>query len=163
MTFCSRGCSVVSFSPEKQIKGMGGNIGKRTNHLNPTEIDSEGQPFLAVDKDGNTTDLTFGHYASSVLFALNEVGIPSVELGIYNMGVKTSDAFSAKGDSGSLVLRIAPRPGTYCSRSRSSSTPTSTAPAGEIENNIFGFSLSISTRALSPSGAHLAIQTPRVN
>ena len=73
---------------------------------NPTEIDSEDRPYLTVGKDGNTTDLTFGHYAGLVSFALNEVGIPSVELSIYNMGVKTSGAFSAKGDSGSLIWHM---------------------------------------------------------
>jgi len=73
---------------------------------NPTEIDSEGRTCLIVGKDGNATDLTFGHYAGLVSFTLNELGIPSVELGIYNMGVKNSDAFSAKGDSGSLVWHM---------------------------------------------------------
>lgn len=73
---------------------------------NPTEIDGEGQPYLTVSKDGNTTDLTFGYYAGLVSFTLNEVGIPSIELGIYNRGDKTSGAFAAKGDSGSLVWHM---------------------------------------------------------
>ena len=39
-----------------------------------------------VGKDGNTTDLTVGRYAGLVSFTRNEVGIESVELGIYNSG-----------------------------------------------------------------------------
>ncbi|PFH47767.1 hypothetical protein AMATHDRAFT_151334 [Amanita thiersii Skay4041] len=38
--------------------------------------------------------------------AFNEVGIESVELGIYNSGNKTVEVFSAKGDSGSLVWHM---------------------------------------------------------
>lgn len=67
------------------------------------EIDSEGQRCLIVGKDGNTTDLTFGRYSGLVSFLHNEAGIESVELGIYNSGGKNGGAFSAKGDSGSLV------------------------------------------------------------
>ncbi|KAF8337086.1 uncharacterized protein EI90DRAFT_3014028 [Cantharellus anzutake] len=67
------------------------------------ELDSEGQRCLIVGKDGNSTDLTVGRYAGLVSFILNEVGIESVELGIYNSGDKTTKVFSAKGDSGSLI------------------------------------------------------------
>ncbi|KAG5651233.1 hypothetical protein H0H81_009383 [Sphagnurus paluster] len=70
---------------------------------NPTEIDREGQPCLIVGKDGNTTDITTGHYAGLVLFTLNEASTESVELGIYNWGIKHANVFSAEGDSGSLV------------------------------------------------------------
>ena len=70
---------------------------------NPAEFDNEGQPCLIVGKDGNSTDLTVGRYAGLVSFTQNEVGIESVELGIYNSGVKGAEVFSAKGDSGSLV------------------------------------------------------------
>ena len=71
---------------------------------NPAELDSEDQPYLIVGKGGNATDLTVGRfYTRLVSFALNKVGTETVELGIYNTGVKTSDAFSAKGDLGSLV------------------------------------------------------------
>jgi hypothetical protein len=70
---------------------------------NPTEFDREGQHCFIVGKDGNTTDLTVGRYAGLVSFTLNELGIESVELGIYNSGIKYVEVFSAKGDSGSLV------------------------------------------------------------
>jgi hypothetical protein len=70
---------------------------------NPTAFDSEGQRCLIVGKDGNTTDLTVGRYAGLVSFTRNEVGIESVELGIYNSGIKNTEVFSEKGDSGSLV------------------------------------------------------------
>ncbi|KAG6329193.1 hypothetical protein ID866_9895 [Astraeus odoratus] len=73
---------------------------------NPAEFDSKGQHCLMVSKDGNTTDLTVGHYAGLMLFTCNEVGIESVELGIYNAGVKTAKTFSNKGDSGSLVWHM---------------------------------------------------------
>ncbi|KDN33507.1 hypothetical protein RSAG8_13400, partial [Rhizoctonia solani AG-8 WAC10335] len=70
---------------------------------NPTEFDREGQRCLIVGKDGNTTDLTVGRYAGLMSFTRNKVGVESVELGIYNSGLKYVEAFSAKGDSGSLV------------------------------------------------------------
>ncbi len=70
-------------------------------------FDSEGQRYLRVGKDGNTTDLTIGHYAGLVSFTINQVGMESVELGIYNAGVESSlEPFSAKGDSGSLVWHL---------------------------------------------------------
>ena len=70
---------------------------------NPTEFDSEGKRCFIVGKDSNTTDLTVGCYAGLVSFTLNNVGIVSVELGIYNSGLKNAEVFSTKGDSGSLV------------------------------------------------------------
>jgi hypothetical protein len=70
---------------------------------NPTEFDSEGDRCFIVGKDGNTTDLTVGLYAGLVSFTLNDAGIVSIELGIYNSGLKNAEVFSAKGDSGSLV------------------------------------------------------------
>ncbi|KAI6012607.1 hypothetical protein F5J12DRAFT_819130 [Pisolithus orientalis] len=101
--FYSRGNGPTMFKyPEgRKLRIMG--CATEEDLANPTEIDSEGRPYLTVGKDGNTTDLTFGRYAGLESFTRNEVGVPSVELGIYNMGVKTSDAFCAKGDSGSLV------------------------------------------------------------
>ena len=72
----------------------------------PAEFDSEGQRCLVVGKDGNSTDLTVGIYAGLESFALNEFGVESMELGIYNSGKKSVKAFSAKGDSGSLVWHM---------------------------------------------------------
>ncbi|KAG6870025.1 hypothetical protein C0992_001228 [Termitomyces sp. T32_za158] len=59
-----------------------------------------------VGKDGNTTDLTVGRYAGLESFTLNALGVESKELAIYNSGYNVIDAFSAKGDSGSLVWHI---------------------------------------------------------
>jgi hypothetical protein len=59
---------------------------------NPAEFDSEGQPCLIVGKDGNTTDLTVGCYAGLESFTQNEVGVESIELAIYNSGVKGADS-----------------------------------------------------------------------
>ncbi len=72
----------------------------------PEDIDSEHQRFVVVGKDGNTTDLTIGRYAGLVSFTENEVGITSMEIGIYNAGLKTAEVFSEKGDSGALVWRM---------------------------------------------------------
>jgi hypothetical protein len=88
--------------PEERKLRIGG-CATKEDLANPTEVDNEGQHCLIVGKDGNTTDLTVGRYAGLVSFTQNEVGIESVELGIYNSGVMTAEVFSAKGDSGSLV------------------------------------------------------------
>ena len=88
--------------PAKRKLGIEG-CATKEDLANPAEFDSEGRRCLIVGKDGNTTDLTVGRYAGLVSFTLNEVGIESVELGIYNSGTKSADAFSAKGDSDSLV------------------------------------------------------------
>ncbi len=67
----------------------------------PTEFDSEGQPCFIVGKDGNTTDLTVGRFAGLVSFTLNEIGIESIELGIYNSGVKNAEPFLASHSTAS--------------------------------------------------------------
>jgi len=123
-----------------------------------------------VGKDGNTTDLTVGRYAGLVSFIQKEFGIESVELGIYDSGCKTAEVFSAKGDSGYLIWHMTNGKArivgqlhsrqngggstsnhvTYCTPGwyfldqikSGSSTPTSTPPPGELENNINGSSLS---------------------
>ncbi|KAF8208723.1 hypothetical protein K438DRAFT_1712445 [Mycena galopus ATCC 62051] len=95
------GPSMFRFPEERKLRIVG--CVPKEDLANPTEFDSEGQRCLIVGKDGNTTDLTVGPYAGLESFIRNEVGIASVELGIYNSGVKNAEAFSAKGDSGSLV------------------------------------------------------------
>ena len=72
----------------------------------PAEFDAEGQRCLMVGKDGSATGLTVGRYAGLVSFTANDAGVESVELGIYNTGGATSQVFSAKGDSGSLVWHM---------------------------------------------------------
>ncbi|OSD02683.1 hypothetical protein PYCCODRAFT_1467706 [Trametes coccinea BRFM310] len=69
----------------------------------PAELDTDGLPFLMVGKVGNTTGLTVGRYAGIVSFLENDAGVVSRELGIYNTGLKVTEPFSEKGDSGSLV------------------------------------------------------------
>jgi len=39
-------------------------------------------------------------------FTRNEIGVESIELAIYNSGVKGAEVFSAKRDSGSLVWHL---------------------------------------------------------
>ena len=72
---------------------------------NPAEFDN-GERCLIVGKDGNTTDLTVGRYSGLESFTLNEVGVESRELAIYNAGNERVEAFAAKGDSGSLVWHM---------------------------------------------------------
>ena len=95
------GATMFKFPEERKLRIEG--CATKEDLANPAEFDGEGQRCLIVGKDGNTTDLTVGCYAGLVSLTLNEVCIESVELGIYNSGVKSAEAFSAKGDSGSLV------------------------------------------------------------
>lgn len=95
------GTTTFKFPEERKLRIEG--CATKDDLDNPSEFDSEGQPCLIVGKDGNTTDLTVGRYAGLVSFVQNEVGVESLELGIYNSGVKNVEVFSAKGDSGSLV------------------------------------------------------------
>jgi len=95
------GATTFKFPDDGKLRIQG--CATKEDLANPAESDGEGQRCLIVGKDGNSTDLTVGRYAGLVSFTLNEVGIESVELGIYNSGVKYAETFSAKGDSGSLV------------------------------------------------------------
>lgn len=70
---------------------------------NPDTLDSQGQPCLVVMKDGCGTGLTFGRSAGLESYLCDKTGIHSIELAIYNYD-KQSCPFSAKGDSGSLIV-----------------------------------------------------------
>ncbi|KAI1793920.1 hypothetical protein LXA43DRAFT_182220 [Ganoderma leucocontextum] len=98
------GPTTFKFPDERKLRIEG--CATKEDLAHPAEFDSEGQRCLMVGKDGNTTDLTVGRYAGLVSFTQNEVGIESVELGIYNSRDKTAEVFSAKGDSGSLVWHM---------------------------------------------------------
>jgi hypothetical protein len=95
------GATTFKFPTGRKLRIVG--CAAKEDLANPTEFNSEGERCFIVGKDGNTTDLTIGRYAGLVSFTLNNVGIVSVELGIYNSGLKNAEVFSAKGDSGSLV------------------------------------------------------------
>lgn len=95
------GATTFKFPEERKLRNEG--WATKEDLANPAEFDSEGQRCLIVGKDGNTTGLTVGRYAGLVSCTLNELAIESIELGIYNSGVKSAEAFSAKGDSGSLL------------------------------------------------------------
>jgi hypothetical protein len=69
---------------------------------NPDMFDNEGRPCLIVGKDGTKTGLTFGRYAGLESYLCNDLGVESIELGIYNWG-KNFPVFSNKGDSGALI------------------------------------------------------------
>jgi len=104
--FSPLGCGPTTFKfPEERKLRIEG-CATKEDLARLAEFDSEGQRCLIVGKDGSTTGLTVGRYAGLVSFTLNEVGIESVELGIYNSGDKTIDVFAAKGDSGSLVWHM---------------------------------------------------------
>lgn len=109
--FCpvSGGPTTFKFPDERKLRIEGCITKKELAH--PAELDSEGQHCLMVGKDGNTTNLTVGRYAGLVSFTRNQVGVESIELGIYNSGNKSNDdkiaeVFAKKGDSGSLVWHM---------------------------------------------------------
>ena len=95
------GATTFKFPEERKLRIEG--CATKEDLAKPAEFDSEGQRCLIVGKDGNTTNLTVGRYAGLVSFTLNNVGIVSAELGIYNSSFKNAEVFSAKGDSGFLV------------------------------------------------------------
>jgi len=64
----------------------------------------DGEPCLVVMKDGSATDLTVGLYAGLESFVCDDLGVESIELGIYNYDKKKGLTFSEKGDSGALVF-----------------------------------------------------------
>jgi len=95
------GSTTFKFPEERRLKITG--CTTKEDLDNPAECDSDGIPCINVGKDGNSTGLTIGRYAGLISFARNEIGVESMELGIYNSGVKGAEPFSEKGDSGSLV------------------------------------------------------------
>ena len=104
-----RRCSILrvvvrlrSSFPRKESSGLRVAPRKRTSLILQNST-AKASAALSSVKTATLTDLTVGRYAGLVSFTLNEVGIESVELGIYNSGIKNAEAFSAKGDSGSLV------------------------------------------------------------
>jgi hypothetical protein len=98
------GPTTFKFPHERKLRIEG--CATEEDLAHPAEFDSEGRRCLMVGKDGDTTDLTVGHYAGLVSFTRNDVGTTSIELGIYNSGVETAEVFASKGDSGSLVWHM---------------------------------------------------------
>ncbi|KAG0697475.1 hypothetical protein DFH29DRAFT_984263 [Suillus ampliporus] len=98
------GSTTFKFPNERKLRVEG--CATKEDLTHSAEFDSQGQHCLIVSKDGNTTGLTVGCYASLVSFTLNEVSIQSIKLSIYNLGDKTAKVFSTKGDSGSLVWHM---------------------------------------------------------
>ncbi|KJA28597.1 hypothetical protein HYPSUDRAFT_62237 [Hypholoma sublateritium FD-334 SS-4] len=70
---------------------------------NPDGVDSNGEPCLVVLKDGGKTDVTVGKYAGLEAYVADDLGQESIELAIYNYDKQSGD-FSAKGDSGALIV-----------------------------------------------------------
>lgn len=70
---------------------------------NPDCYDSNGEQCLIIMKEGNTTDLTVGRYASLESYLCSKLSIKSIKLTIYNYN-ELSSLFSTKGNSGSLVF-----------------------------------------------------------
>jgi hypothetical protein len=72
--------------------------------LNPDLLDDNDMPCLIVLKDGNTTGLTVGRVTGIESFVRDDdTEEESIDLAVYNYD-KKSGVFSAKGDSGSLVV-----------------------------------------------------------
>jgi hypothetical protein len=93
--------AVFKFPPNRQLKITA--IVKRECLANPDCFDSNNEPCLIVLKDGGTSDLTVGRYAGLEAYLCNDLGQESKELVIYNYNKQSGD-FSAKGDSGSLIV-----------------------------------------------------------
>jgi hypothetical protein len=93
--------TVFKFPSNRQLKING--IVPREHLAKPDGVDSNNEPCLIVLKDGNTSDLTVGRYAGLEAYLCDELGQESKELAIYNHNKQSGD-FSAKGDSGSLVV-----------------------------------------------------------
>lgn len=74
-----------------------------TKERNPDSLDLGGEPCIVVLKDGCSTDLTVGRYAGLESYQCDENAVRSVECAVYNYD-KQSGPFSAKGDSGSLIV-----------------------------------------------------------
>lgn len=92
---------VFKSPPNRQLRVNG--IVTRERLAKPDSVDSNNEPCLIVLKDGNTSDLTVGRYAGLEAYLCDELGQESIELAIYNYNKHSGD-FSAKGDSGSLVV-----------------------------------------------------------
>ncbi len=105
MFYPMEGLTTFEFPEERKLR-IDGCATKEELEDPAAVFDNEGQRCIMVGKDGNTTDLTIGCYAGLVSFTLNVIGVESVELGIYNAGIKYAEPFSAKGDSGSLVWHM---------------------------------------------------------
>jgi len=93
--------AVFESPPNRQLKITG--IVTRERLANPDCFDSNNKPCLIVLKDGGTSDLTVGRYAGLEAYLCDDLGQESIELAIYNYNKQSGD-FSAKGDSGSLIV-----------------------------------------------------------
>lgn len=94
--------TVFKFPLNCQLKITG--IVTREHLANPDYFDSNNEPCLIVLKDGGASDLTVGRYAGLEAYLCDDLGQDSIELAIYNYGGWRSGDFSAKGDSGSLIV-----------------------------------------------------------
>ena len=89
--------------PEGHQLRINGIISKELS-VNPDPLDDNDLPCLIVLKDGDTTDLTVGRATGMESFVRDDdTEEESIELAVYNYD-KKSGVFSAKGDSGSLVV-----------------------------------------------------------
>lgn len=87
--------------PNRQLRVTG--ILTREQLANPDCVDDNKEACLAVLKDGNSSDVTVGKYAGLEAYTADDLGQQSIELAILNYDKQSGD-FSAKGDSGSLIV-----------------------------------------------------------
>ena len=92
---------MFKYPPNRQLRIRG--IVEPQLLTNPDGVDSNGEPCLVVLKDGGKTDVTVGKYAGLEAYVANDLGQESIELAIYNYDKQSGD-FSAKGDSGALIV-----------------------------------------------------------
>jgi len=98
----SDGRKAFKYPEGRQLK-VNGIISKELL-VDPDLLDCNDQPCLIVLKDGNTTGLTVGRATGMESFVRDDdTGDESIELAVYNYDRK-SGVFSAKGDSGSLIV-----------------------------------------------------------
>ncbi|KAF8642055.1 hypothetical protein AX16_009711, partial [Volvariella volvacea WC 439] len=89
--------------PEGRLLKISGILSKELLY-DPDMVDGNDDPCLIVIKDGNTTGVTIGRMTGLESFTRDDkTGEEFIELAIYNYD-KNSCVFSAKGDSGSLIV-----------------------------------------------------------
>ncbi|TFY61914.1 hypothetical protein EVG20_g6885 [Dentipellis fragilis] len=92
--------TAFKYPPERKLRIRG--VVPRELLAKPDLVDNENRPCLIVGKDGTGTGLTFGRYVGLESFVCNDLGVESMELGVYSRS-KHSPIFSYKGDSGALI------------------------------------------------------------
>ncbi|KIM20794.1 hypothetical protein M408DRAFT_333799 [Serendipita vermifera MAFF 305830] len=100
--FYPRNDSRTTFKYPKERKFRIEGVVPRELIDHPDLLDSENRSCLIVGKDGTATGLTFGRYLGLESYVCSDLGVETMELGIYNLK-EDGPVFSDKGDSGALI------------------------------------------------------------